>query len=256
MTRTFSGGEKFIVVGKRKKRTESLSLLPKKHDSLSSQKSQTNHEGGSVLRLVSHLTAAMVLAVGVSMMTVGAQDAPSEPPPAAKTDTVPAPAVTPPAPPPADTPPVLAPGQVATTALPPLAEDAKTPMTLKERIDKSPKGTMRNPYTDDPVAIEEGKKIYLSYSCNGCHGGGGGGGMCPALTNVVWVYGDDDDTLFRLIALGSVELQKAGYMRKGREGVVGPMPPYLELMKTDQELWKIIAWIRTVFNGDPSRRHW
>jgi hypothetical protein len=31
----------------------------------------------------------------------------------------------------------------------------------------------------------------------------GGGGMGPLLTNQVWVYGSDDDTLFRLISLGS-----------------------------------------------------
>ena len=43
--------------------------------------------------------------------------------------------------------------------------------------------------------------------CNGCHGGGGGGGMCLPLTNETWVYGPDDDTLFRLVALGSAELK-------------------------------------------------
>ncbi len=45
--------------------------------------------------------------------------------------------------------------------------------------------------------------------------------MCPPLTNDTWVYGGDDDTLFRLVVLGSDELQKAGYTRKGRENVVG-----------------------------------
>ena len=54
----------------------------------------------------------------------------------------------------------------------------------------------------------------------------------------------DDDTLFRLIALGSDELQKQGYVRKGSENVVGPMPPmgtvvknpddYLESHRLDQ----------------------
>jgi len=66
--------------------------------------------------------------------------------------------------------------------------------------------------------------------CNGCHGGGGGGGMAAPLTNPVWIYGDDDDTLFRLIALGTSKLSpanafgKLGYRRKGSENVVGPMP--------------------------------
>ena len=86
----------------------------------------------------------------------------------------------------------------------------------------------------------------MSAGCNGCHGGGGGGGMGPPLTNEVWVYGKDDDTLFRLIALGSDELQKQGYSRKGSENVVGPMPPMGTIVKSDDDLWKIIAWIRSV----------
>ena len=76
--------------------------------------------------------------------------------------------------------------------------------------------------------------MFLGYSCNGCHGGGGGGGMCPPLTNDVWVYDGDDDTLFRLVTLGSDELQKQGYTRKGRENVVGPMPPFGTLIKNER----------------------
>jgi hypothetical protein len=29
-----------------------------------------------------------------------------------------------------------------------------------------------------------------------------------ALTNPIWIYGSDDDTLFRLIVLGTLELHK------------------------------------------------
>ena len=67
--------------------------------------------------------------------------------------------------------------------------------------------------------------------------------MGPPLTNQVWVYVKDDDTLFRLIALGSDELQKQGYSRKGSENVVGPMPPMGTVVKSDDDLWKIIAWM-------------
>ena len=79
--------------------------------------------------------------------------------------------------------------------------------------------------------------------------------MAAPLTNPVWVYGDDDDTLFRLIALGTGKLSpgdafgKLGYRRKGSEGVVGPMPHFGEIIKTDDDLWKIIAWIRSVYCG-------
>ncbi len=93
---------------------------------------------------------------------------------------------------------------------------------------------------------ELGHKKYLSFGCNGCHGGGGGGGMCMPLTNDTWVYGGDDDTLFRLIALGTDDLKKQGYKRVRTEIVVGPMPPFGGIIKTSDDLWKVITWFRVV----------
>ncbi len=151
-------------------------------------------------------------------------------------------------------------------AAPPAADSAApTPLSMDElkksmkpleRVEMAAKGTLKNPYTDNAEAIEQGKKLYFNKSCNGCHGGGGGGGMCPPLTNSVWVYGSDDDTLFRLISMGTDDLKKHGYSRKGTEGVVGPMPPFGTLIDSDQDLWKIIAWIRTVYSGPPAKRNW
>ncbi len=108
------------------------------------------------------------------------------------------------------------------------------------------KGTLSNPHTDYESVAAEGRKIYMAAGCNGCHGGTGGGGMGPPLTNPIWIYGADDDTLFRLIALGSDELQQQGFSRKGSEAVVGPMPAQGMIVKSDDDMWKIIAWIRSV----------
>jgi mono/diheme cytochrome c family protein len=108
------------------------------------------------------------------------------------------------------------------------------------------KGSLKSPYTDVAKVADEGHQKFMAAGCNGCHGGTGGGGMGPPLTNPIWVYGSDDDTLFRLIALGSDELQKQGYSRKGSEAVVGPMPAMGSVVKSDDDLWKIIAWIRSV----------
>ncbi len=119
-------------------------------------------------------------------------------------------------------------------------------MTPIARAASTPKGQLKNPYTDFASVGDQGHKLFLSAGCNGCHGGGGGGGICPPLTNDVWVYGRDDDTLFRLVTLGSVGLQAQGYERKQMETVVGPMPPFGGILKTDDDLWKIISWIRTV----------
>lgn len=128
-------------------------------------------------------------------------------------------------------------------------------MTPMERVASTPKGQLKSPYTDFASVAKEGHKIYMSLDCGGCHGGGGGGGMAAPLTNPVWNYGDDDDTLFRLITLGTGSLspgdafQKQGFVRKGSENVVGPMPPFGQIIETDDNVWKIIAWIRSVHCG-------
>ncbi|CAB4244040.1 Cytochrome c-L [Methylacidimicrobium sp. AP8] len=114
---------------------------------------------------------------------------------------------------------------------------------------------MKNPYTDKPEAIAEGRKLWFSRSCNGCHGGMGGGGMCPPVINDTWVYGSDDKTLFELIKYGSVELQKKGYTRIGRENVVGPMPPFGSVL-SDDDIWKVLAYVRSIYRGDPKLRNW
>lgn len=142
--------------------------------------------------------------------------------------------------------------------IPPVESLKKTEITGKKPLEilKDHKlGTMRNPFTDDEEKIKQGKKLYFSYSCNGCHGGGGGGGMCPPLTNDVWIYGADDDTLYRLIVQGTDDFVKEhGLSRFGSENVVGPMPAFGELIETDEEVWKIIAYIRSRYKGN--RRSW
>ena len=75
--------------------------------------------------------------------------------------------------------------------------------TPLERAISTPRGQLRTPYPDFANVAAEGLKIYRSHDCNGCHGGGGGGGMAAPLTNQIWIYGDNDDTLFRVIALGT-----------------------------------------------------
>ena len=137
------------------------------------------------------------------------------------------------------------------------ADDAQAAVDTKisplDLVKNTPQGKLTNPYKDTEADIvAQGGQFLLSYSCSGCHGGGGGGGMCPPLTNDIWVYGGDDDTLFRLVALGSDELQKQGYMRKGRENVVGPMPPFGAIIKSADDLWKILAFVRSKYSGDPA----
>ncbi len=120
----------------------------------------------------------------------------------------------------------------------------------------TPKGKLVNPYKDTQAAIvAEGGKLFRSYPCSGCHGGGAGGGICPPLTNGVWIYGGDDDTLFRLVTLGSDELQKHGYTRIGFENVVAPMPEFGTAIKNADDLWKILVFVRSKYDGDPNYKY-
>jgi len=125
------------------------------------------------------------------------------------------------------------------------ARSAPGPGNPLDTAKSAAKGTLTNPYSDYEGIAEAGKQVYLAAGCNGCHGMGGGG-MAPPLTNEVWIYGKDDDTLFRLIALGSDDLQKQGYTRKGSETVVGPMPPFGNIIKSNDDMWKMIGWIRSI----------
>jgi mono/diheme cytochrome c family protein len=125
-------------------------------------------------------------------------------------------------------------------------------MTPVQRADSAPKGTLKDPYQDtDAAVVKAGGQLYMNYACSGCHGGSGGGGMCPPLTDGVWIYGGDDDTLFRLVAYGSQDLQSKGYSRKGMENIVAPMPAMGQVVKTDDDLWRILAFVRSNYHGPP-----
>ena len=126
-------------------------------------------------------------------------------------------------------------------------EGDTTPPT--ELVAKYPKGQLHSPYPDfaklakdDPDLV----KRFRAPGCNECHGGTGGGGICPALTQGAWFWGNTDDVLFRLVTLGSVDLEKQGYKRLGYGSVHAPMPPMGMTIKTSDDLWKIIAWIRSI----------
>lgn len=155
---------------------------------------------------------------------------------------------------PADAAPAAAaPAEGAAPAAAPAAGEKMKPI---DRVKATEKGKLKNPYPFTPENIAEGKKYYMGNSCNGCHGGGGGGGMCPPLTNETWVYGSDDDTLFRLITLGSKDLKATGFAPIAKETVTGPMPPYAEIIQDEEHLWKLILFIRSVFNGREEKKNW
>lgn len=99
-----------------------------------------------------------------------------------------------------------------------------------------------NPYTGNAEAIKDGRRIYFLYGCNGCHGGTGGGGMAAAdpLFDDHWKYGSSDKTLFKVI--------------KGE--IPGQIMPAVGKNMTEEEIWKVIAWIRSIYKGNPDQINW
>lgn len=119
--------------------------------------------------------------------------------------------------------------------------------TPKALVSNVPKGELKNPFKPHNKAIaKEGHQLFLSRGCSGCHGGGGGGGMAPPLTDQTWSFGDKPDTLYRLVILGSKQLQaKYDYSRNIMQTMRADMPGLGASFDNTEDLWKIITWIES-----------
>jgi cytochrome c(L) len=98
----------------------------------------------------------------------------------------------------------------------------------------------RNPFTGNAEAIAQGRMIWMQSGCNGCHGMGGGG-MGPSVMDDAWKWGGDDETLFKLIK-GQLPNQT--------------MPAVFGAVLTEEQVWKVIAWVRSIYKGDADRIVW
>ena len=89
--------------------------------------------------------------------------------------------------------------------------------------------TTTNPFANDPVALQDGRRLFNWYNCSGCHGGHAGGGMGPSLRDPVWLYGNRDDQIFDTIAQGR---------SKGMPAWGTKIP--------EQQIWELVAYIKSM----------
>jgi cytochrome c oxidase cbb3-type subunit 3 len=87
----------------------------------------------------------------------------------------------------------------------------------------------KDPYINDPVALQDGRRLFNWYNCSGCHGGHAGGGMGPSLRDPVWLYGSRDDQIFDSIAEGR---------SKGMPAWGTKIPK--------QQIWELVAYIKSM----------
>ncbi|WP_305908863.1 cytochrome c(L), periplasmic [Methylomarinum sp. Ch1-1] len=100
--------------------------------------------------------------------------------------------------------------------------------------------TGKNPYNGDEEAVKQGHDLYLT-GCSGCHGHEAEGKLGPGLGDDYWTYprGLTDQGLFEILFGGA-------------NGMMGPQ--YVNF-NTD-EMLHIMAWIRSIYNGDPKKAKW
>ena len=86
-----------------------------------------------------------------------------------------------------------------------------------------------NPFANDPVALQDGRRLFNWYNCSGCHGGHAGGGMGPSLRDPVWLYGNRDDQIYESIA----------------QGRSNGMPAWGSKIP-QQQVWELVAYIKSM----------
>jgi cytochrome c oxidase cbb3-type subunit 3 len=89
-------------------------------------------------------------------------------------------------------------------------------------------------YEQSAYAVSEGKRLYESYNCVGCHNHGGGG-IGPALMDSQWIYGSRPQQIYSDIVQGRPN---------GMPSFGGKIPDY--------QVWEIVAYVRSMSGQLPS----
>jgi cytochrome c oxidase cbb3-type subunit 3 len=94
-------------------------------------------------------------------------------------------------------------------------------------------GAGKNEYEHNAQALSEGKRLYASYNCLGCHANGGGD-IGPPLMDNTWIYGDEPAQVFATIVEGRPN---------GMPSFGGRIP--------EHQLWELVAYVRSMSGVTP-----
>jgi len=92
----------------------------------------------------------------------------------------------------------------------------------------TPRPPAIDPYSTNAYAVNEGKRLYSWYNCEGCHARGGGG-IGPPLMDATWIYGAEPANIFATIVQGRPN---------GMPSFRGRMPEY--------QVWQLVAYVRSM----------
>lgn len=88
---------------------------------------------------------------------------------------------------------------------------------------------VKNPYEGDVAAIAQGRQLFQSMNCAGCHAPQGGGAMGPPLSDNEWIYGGEPGQIFLTIM----------------QGRPNGMPSFANALP-EESVWKLVAYVRSL----------
>jgi cytochrome c-L len=100
--------------------------------------------------------------------------------------------------------------------------------------------TGKNPYLGKPDCLAKGEELF-SGACSGCHGHVAEGKIGPGLNDDYWTYPQNttDKGMFETVFGGA-------------SGQMGPMYNSVNV----DEMLLVMAWVRHLYTGDPSKAEW
>lgn len=88
---------------------------------------------------------------------------------------------------------------------------------------------LSNPYEGNSDAIVQGRTLFHSMNCVGCHGPQGGGAIGPPLSDRDWIYGSEPAQIYLSIL----------------QGRPNGMPSFAGALPSDS-IWKLAAYVATL----------
>lgn len=95
----------------------------------------------------------------------------------------------------------------------------------------APTLSLMEAYSQDPEAIERGRRLFEGSCANYCHGDEPQPGEDVELFDCQWQHGGSDEDIFRIVTTGIPETRMVGFGNNFPEG--------------QNDLWKLIAYIRS-----------
>jgi cytochrome c oxidase cbb3-type subunit 3 len=115
---------------------------------------------------------------------------------------------------------------------------AAAPQQGRTRTDLSagappPPVATTSPYQKNAWGQSEGKRLFTSYNCVGCHANGGGG-IGPALMDDEWRYGFQPGDIYDAIV----------------QGLPNGMPSFRNKIP-DHQVWQLVAYVQSMSGQNP-----